>query len=93
MSILHELGHALSEHAGVGPVFRAWVRRNPQTPPTWYAASAVDTELFPEAFALYHTEPAFLRRHDPGLSAWLDELSRTGIPPSSRASELRSASS
>jgi hypothetical protein len=81
MTMLHELGHAISERAGLGAAFHAWVRLHPQTPPTWYAARAPATELFPEAFALYHTEPAFLLRQDPLLYAWLDELARAGRPP------------
>ena len=84
MTILHELGHALGEDAGVGAAFHDWIQAHPQTAPTWYAASAPDTELFPEAFALYHTEPDFLRRRYPLLRAWFGELARTNRTPPAR---------
>jgi len=79
MSVLHELGHAIGDgEGGVRAAFDAWVLDHPQAPPTWYAASAPGTELFPEAFALYHTERHFLCRNYPLLDAWLDRVAKTG---------------
>jgi hypothetical protein len=85
MGMLHELGHAAEEMSpAIETAFRGWLRRNRQAAPTWYAASS-RSEMFPESFALYHTDPHFLCNQSPLLYAWLDELSRTGTPPAATA--------
>lgn len=85
MNVLHELGHAIADGEGVRAAFDVWVLDHPQPPPTWYAASAPGTELLPEAFALHHTEPHFLRDHYPLLDAWLDHVAKTGRAPDAGA--------
>ena len=93
MSVLHELGHAIGDDDGIRAAFDAWHRDHPQPGPTWYAKSAPDTELLPEAFALYHVERRFLRDNYPLLCAWLDQFARTGrVPEAARAEPSRTAS-
>ena len=60
MRFLHELGHA-TEYVtpAIETAFNAWLHRHRQPAPTWYAASG-RAEFFPEAYALYHTDPHFL---------------------------------
>ncbi|HMO47510.1 MAG TPA: DUF4157 domain-containing protein [Rubrivivax sp.] len=84
MNLLHELGHATEARAGIEAAFNAWLAANPQSAPTWYAASGA-AEMFPEAWALYHTDTSFLCGSAPLLYAWLDELARTGTPPAAGA--------
>jgi hypothetical protein len=84
MNLLHELGHATEARAGIEAAFNAWLAANPQPAPTWYAASGA-SEMFPEAWALYHTDPRFLCGSAPLLYAWFDELARTGTPPAAGA--------
>jgi hypothetical protein len=81
MTFVHELGHAIAYHAGIEAAFNTWVAAHPQTAPTWYAASDPGRELFPEAFALFHTDPHFLCNSAPLLYAWFDVLASTGSPP------------
>ncbi len=80
MRFLHELGHASAYDAGIEAAFNAWIAANPQTAPTQYAGSS-PREMFPEAFALYHTDPHSLCTSAPLLYAWLDALATTGRPP------------
>jgi hypothetical protein len=84
MNLLHELGHASGYQGGLEAAFTAWRTRNRPPNPTWYAASGA-SELFPEAFALYHTDPRWLCSSAPLLYAWFDELVRTGTPPAAAA--------
>ena len=84
MSILHELGHAAGYQGGVETAFNAWRTTNPQTAQTWYAASA-GSEVFPEAFALFQTDPHFLCGSAPMLFAWFLEWTTTGTPPAANA--------
>ena len=81
MRFLHELGHATGHDAGIEAAFNTWIAGHPQAAPTWYAASNPAVELFPEAFALYHTDPHFLCTSAPRLYAWFDVLATTGSPP------------
>lgn len=81
MRFLHELGHATGYSAGIEAAFNTWVAANPQTAPTRYAASNPADELFPEAFALYHTDPRFLCNSAPLLYSWFDALATSGSPP------------
>jgi hypothetical protein len=84
MSVMHELGHASGFQAGVETAFNAWRTAHPQAAQTWYAASA-STEVLPEAFALFHTDPHFLCSSAPLLYAWFLEWTRTGTPPGASA--------
>ena len=84
MSILHELGHAAGSQGGVETAFNAWRAAHPQVAQTWYAASA-GTEVFPEAFALFQTDPHFLCASAPLLYAWFLEWTRSGTPPAANA--------
>lgn len=84
MSILHELGHAAGHQGGVETAFNAWFARHSQAAQTWYAASA-GSEVFPEAFALFQTDPHFLCGSAPLLYAWFLEWTATGTPPAARA--------
>ena len=84
MNLLHELGHATESRGGIEAAFNAWLAATPQAAPTWYAASGA-AEMFPEAWALYHTDPRFLCGSAPMLYAWLDALATTGTPPAAGA--------
>ncbi len=81
MTFVHELGHAAGYTAGIEAAFNTWVAAHPQVSPTWYAASDPADELFPEAFALYHTDPRFLCNSSPLLYAWFHALATTGSAP------------
>ena len=84
MSILHELGHAAGFQGGVATAFNAWRAAHPQAAQTWYAASAGD-EVFPEAFALFQTDPHFLCGSAPLLYTWFLQWTTTGTPPAANA--------
>jgi hypothetical protein len=84
MSILHELGHAAGYQGGVETAFNAWRAAHPQASQTWYAASAA-SEVFPEAFALFQTDPHFLCGSAPVLYAWFLEWTTSGTPPAANA--------
>jgi hypothetical protein len=59
-------------------------RRDALGAPTWYAASGAD-EMFPEVWALYHTDPHFLCGQAPLIYAWLAALATSGSPPAATA--------
>jgi hypothetical protein len=84
MSVLHELGHAAGFHGGVETTFNAWRAAHPQAAQTWYAASG-GSEVFPEAFALFQTDPHFLCGSAALLFAWFREWTTTGTPPAANA--------
>jgi Mlc titration factor MtfA (ptsG expression regulator) len=50
-------------------------------PVTWYAASDPPKELFPEAFALFYSDPQWLQQNWPDLFSFFETLDRTGKPP------------
>jgi hypothetical protein len=81
MTYAHELGHTVADLPGVQKAFDAFVKAKNIKPVTWYAASKPPTELFPEAFALYQSDPGWLKTNWPDLSNWFDTLSTTGKPP------------
>lgn len=85
MNLLHEIGHAAGYNTpAIETAFQAWIASHPQTSPTWYAASS-GQELFPEAYALYHTDPRFLCNSAPLLYAWFASLASTGTAPAATA--------
>lgn len=85
MRMLHELGHATGFSAGIESAFNAWLALHPQAALTRYAATAGGAEMFPEAWALYHTDPHFLCASAPELYAWLEALAITGNAPAANA--------
>lgn len=91
MTILHEFGHAAGYQGGVETAFNAWRAAHPQAAQTWYAASA-GSEVFPEAFALFQSDPHFLCGSAPLLYAWFLEWTRSGTPPGAAATLAAPAS-
>ncbi|HEX8263265.1 MAG TPA: hypothetical protein VF547_10375, partial [Allosphingosinicella sp.] len=85
MTILHETGHVTEYTGGIRAAFNAWLKDNPQEPPTWYSKDKPKTELFPEAYALFHADPKFLCASAPLMYAWFLELSRKGTAPAANA--------
>lgn len=81
MTYTHELGHALGTQNGIEAAFNKFVADKKIKPTTWYAKSKPATESFPEAFAIYQSDPEWMRTNLPDLSAWFDTLSKTGKPP------------
>ncbi|MGE4220421.1 MAG: DUF4157 domain-containing protein [Alphaproteobacteria bacterium] len=86
MNMLHELGHGTGYSAGIEAAFNAWrAAHMAQAPaPTWYAASA-GAEVFPEFYALFHTDPRALCTNAPQVYAWFAALSNSGTPPAANA--------
>jgi hypothetical protein len=83
MSILHELGHAVSR---AGPTnlqnefnakFVGAGAKKKLEAPTSYGRSDAEKEFFPEAFALYHVDPDYVRRELPDVAAFFDKA--TGV--------------
>jgi hypothetical protein len=99
MTFAHELGHVVGEARDGGATERAFDRFVATLPRgtrdalrarfTWYAASAPGSELFPEAFALFHQDPEWMERNWPELFAWFRTLSDTGAPPPAPAPARR----
>jgi hypothetical protein len=85
MNMLHELGHFTGNRSGGEASFNAWLQANPQAAPTWYAGSDPANELYPEAFALYHSDPHFLCGSAPLLYAWFDTLASSGTASGANA--------
>src|SRR5262249_31405288 len=81
MTFAHELGHTVADLPGVKTAFNNFVRAKKIKPMTWYAASNPPSELFPEAFALYQSDPEWLKTNWPDLFTWFEKLSATGRPP------------
>jgi hypothetical protein len=65
----HEFGHVVSKRASLEKQFNAWIDQLGVAPFTRYAASAPQTEFFPEAFALYLLDPEWLHSNYPALYA------------------------
>ena len=86
-AVLHEVGHLVGEQASIQAEFnRTFVdagARLRTAPPTSYAGRETG-EFFPEAFALYQTDPEWLRTNIPAMYRWIDVVARTGAPPASR---------
>lgn len=77
---IHEFGHVFADKASLEAPFQAFVKAKKIPPLTWYAKTKV-TEQFPEAFALYQTDPEFMKNNAPDLFTWFEELKKTGKPP------------
>jgi hypothetical protein len=87
MTVVHELGHVTGWSAGMLAEFNkrfvgaaATLRTAPMT---WYAATAQDTEFFPEAFAIYNADPEWMRTNLPEMFKWFESLSKSGTAPTS----------
>ena len=78
---VHEFGHVLAEQAKLEKPFNDFVKKKGIKPITWYAASKPVTESFPEAFALYQTDPEWMQDNLPELFAWFEAVKKTGKPP------------
>ncbi|QEC78003.1 eCIS core domain-containing protein [Mucilaginibacter ginsenosidivorax] len=80
--LTHEMGHAFSfEQAGVETAFNKFVKAKKISPVTAYAGSSINTESFPEAYALYHLDPQWMSANIPDLYTWFNTLSQTGKAP------------
>jgi hypothetical protein len=81
-TLAHEMGHAFSfGQAGVETAFNKFVKAKKITPVTAYAGTSIDTESFPEAYALYHLDPQWMSTNIPDLYTWFNTLSQTGKAP------------
>ncbi len=81
MTAAHEFGHIVEEQAGIKKAFGDFVKKNNIKPVTWYAAKQPADDFFTEAFALYHTDPEWMKTNLPLLHAWFEQLGKTGTPP------------
>jgi hypothetical protein len=82
----HEFGHVVSSTPGVKKAFLDFVTKHHIKPVTWYAehppkGESPQEEYFPEAFALYNTDPEWMKTNLPDLFGWFEKLSRTGKAP------------
>jgi hypothetical protein len=81
MSILHELGHAISKAGSTDlqKEFNAtFVDSKSKTrleAPTSFGRSDPGKEFLPEAFALYHLDPEYVRRELPDVAKFFDKAS------------------
>ena len=82
---LHEFGHVVGGQEGIENAFKAKFTASKATlktaPITWYAKSNPSREFFPEAFALFHADPEWMKANLPDMFAWFEVLSKTGQPP------------
>jgi hypothetical protein len=81
MTFTHELGHVVGSKAAARAKFSKFVKDRGIQPFTPYAASNPGTELFPEAFYLYETDPEWLKSSHPEVFDWFETLSVNGKPP------------
>jgi hypothetical protein len=79
--LTHELGHSIESKLGARVAFNKFVERENIQPFTRYAGEDPEKEFFPEAFALYQTDPEWLRRNHWSVYEWLDTLNKTGKVP------------
>ncbi len=85
MTMVHEFGHLVGWSASVLSTFNATFANQKSklnaAPVTWYAASGPQTEFFPEAFAIFNADPAWMQANVPAMHAWFVTLTTTGAPP------------
>jgi hypothetical protein len=77
----HEFGHIVEENAGIKAAFAAYVAKHKIKPITWYAAKQPSQDFFTEAFALYYTDPEWMKNNVLKLYEWFEILEKTGAPP------------
>jgi hypothetical protein len=78
---VHELGHVLGGQNKIEESFKDFVKKKGIKPVTGYAASKPATESFPEAFALYQSDPEWMKNNLPDLFTWFEAVKKTGSPP------------
>lgn len=79
----HEFGHVVGD-IGAQRKFNAFVKRNNIKPFTHYAQRTDPgpaAEFFPEAMALFETDPEWMRSNYPELHTWFTTLTKTGVAP------------
>lgn len=81
MLFTHEMGHIMESTTNGKPAFDRFVKAAGIRPFTHYAESRPDTDFFTEAFAIYQTDPEWLRRNHAAVYQWMDEFNRTGKAP------------
>lgn len=81
MLFTHEMGHIMQPTTNGKPAFDKFVRAAGIRPFTHYAESKPDTDFFTEAFAIYQTDPEWLRRNHATVYQWMNEFNRTGKAP------------
>lgn len=81
MLITHEVGHVMQARTNGKAAFDKFVKAAGIRPFTHYAESKPDSEFFPEAFAIYQTDPEWLRRNHFTVYQWMAEFNRTGKAP------------
>ncbi|GAA4316902.1 hypothetical protein GCM10023149_14200 [Mucilaginibacter gynuensis] len=82
MTIVHEMGHAVSfGQTGVEAAFNAFVKKNNIPAVTAYAGTKVNSESFPEAYALFHLDPNWMKTNIPAMYTWFETLSTSGKAP------------
>ncbi|MEO8410919.1 MAG: hypothetical protein ABI478_10140, partial [Propionivibrio sp.] len=81
MLITHEVGHVMEARTNGKKAFDKFVNAAGIRPFTHYAESKPDTDFFTEAFAIYQTDPEWLRRNHFTVYQWLDEFNRTAKAP------------
>jgi hypothetical protein len=85
MTIEHELGHVVGDTAKIQDEFNkkfvADKSKLKAVPVTWYAKKDPGKEFFPEAFAIYNGDPAWMKANLPDMFKWFEEFSKGGTPP------------
>jgi hypothetical protein len=81
MTFAHELGHTVANQPSMKKAFDDFVKAKKIKPVTWYAASNPPSELFPESFALYFSDPEWLKQNWPDLYRFFFTLDKTGKAP------------
>jgi hypothetical protein len=79
----HEFGHVVG-NAGAQQKFNSFVKKKNIKPFTRYAQQTdpgPGKEFFPEALALFETDPEWIRSNYPELHAWFVTLTKTGVAP------------
>jgi hypothetical protein len=78
--IAHELAHVISRRAPIQQQFEELIESVGATPFTRYAASNPQSEFFPEAFAIYLLDPAWISVNYPELYARVRAYARNPRP-------------
>lgn len=78
LTFTHELGHTI---ANLPVVHDRLVGAKAIQPVTSYAVQSTSKESFPEAFALYYSDPEWLKTNWPDLYNFFDALDKTGKVP------------
>jgi len=81
LTFAHEFGHVAGDQDDIQKEFNKFVTAKKINPVTSYAGSDASKEFFPEAFALFSTDPEWMKSNQPMLFTWFETLSTTGKPP------------